>query len=877
MLNPPKVCPPDNPRCNEPGQGDASADGPRDGQGDGRRDGQTDTLRDGPRDGLRDADGPRDLRSDGRDLGGDRPADGAEVGRSDARGPEVPVDGRRDGAADGQRDVRPDGRADTRICAPVEICDNDEDDDCDGYVDCKDQACMADPTCIGQKKETCDNQLDDDANGFTDCRDPACFGDPACATPGVEVCNNSLDDDRDNLVDCADSDCANDPACKVAPGDEICDNGIDDNGDRLIDCTDPKCKTFPACLTSACAPDVDFGAIASSGASVTRTLSTTGATASFATCAAPGGEARVGSFSLAAATDVRLDFSQPAGAAHVVALFRAGVGQACDQNPVDCLRVGDKPTAQQTYHALPAGNYWLVVQSFPGTAGSTTVTLSTGSSGATELCDNGIDDDKDGALDCADLDCAAALTCNLCVPDIDLGVLVRDGPSKSATVDTTQGQDRYHTACHGTSTGKDVVVRFTVLETSVLRLDWRQTGDHLYALVEAPKAGARCDSDPKPGCPDWGGETRGAEYWSFLEPGDHLLIFKPVTAGQEGTVSITLRALGNRGVEICDNEIDDDGNQLVDCDDPSCFGLPLCAAPLCMPDGDLGDVGVGSRISLHADLTDAMHVFHADCAKGDGRGLAYRLNLLEPMNLEVEWKQRGDHVLQIARQVGPLATCDEDPRKNCADLSLLPTRFAFPELQPGVHYLLVQGFTAGSEGMIDLGLLGASQRVLEICDNGEDDDGDGFVDCNDRKCAADTSCLKVRCRADKDLGLLPLDGSALSAAVQTSGAGNEQAKSCVSAPGGEDAVFSFELPGVTNLVVEWAQVGNHALALYQADVAPVPCEANALVQCVATKDTSTGSFTANGLPAGKYYLVADADQPGSEGGVILQISGTNAR
>jgi hypothetical protein len=48
------------------------------------------------------------------------------------------------------------------------------------------------------------------------------------------------------------------------------------------------------------------------------------------------------------------------------------------------------------------------------------------------------------------------------------------------------------------------------------------------------------------------------------------------------------------------------------------------------------------------------------------------------------------------------------------------------------------------------------------------------------------------------------------------------------------------------------------------------------VQCTATKKLPTGSFTVSGLAAGKYYLVADADQPGNEGGVIIQISGVSS-
>ena len=63
------------------------------------------------------------------------------------------------------------------------------------------------------------------------------------------------------------------------------------------------------------------------------------------------------------------------------------------------------------------------------------------------------------------------------------------------------------------------------------------------------------------------------------------------------------------------------------------------------------------------------------------------------------------------------------------------------------------------------------------------------------------------------------------------------------------------------------------LVLYQGDKAQVPCEANTLIDCKATANATTGSYVLKGLTAAKYYLVVDADKAGSEGGVILQLSG----
>ena len=77
-------------------------------------------------------------------------------------------------------------------------------------------------------------------------------------------------------------------------------------------------------------------------------------------------------------------------------------------------------------------------------------------------------------------------------------------------------------------------------------------------------------------------------------------------------------------------------------------------------------------------------------------------------------------------------------------------------------------------------------------------------------------CAKFACRADQNVGLLPLDGTlAPAVVVQTSTAGDDEPTAmCASAPGGQDAVVDFQLPALADLTVQWAQVGNHALAIY---------------------------------------------------------------
>jgi hypothetical protein len=730
--------------------------------------------------------------------------------------------------------------------------------------------------CPTGNREICGNKIDDDCNGLTDCADPACFGDPACSKPGQEICNNGIDDDGDGLVDCKDPDCASSLVCKPNPGTEICDNGVDDNGNGLTDCSDPMCTTFPACLTVNCSPDTDFGTLATHGASVTRALNTTGATNGYATCAPTGGRGRVGRFELDATADVRLDFSQVSGTAHVVALFRAGANQSCDRNPVTCVMVRDAATASQTFSNLAAGVYWLIVESYPGLQGATTVTLSTGSVSTPEICNNGIDDDGNGLTDCQDAACANDPSCvgHECVPDVNLGALVVNAPSKLVQTNLKTDPHRYLPTCAGTFSGGDQAIEFTLAEPAGVEVQYQQTGTSILSIFRMPAQGLACDSDELT-C-TFADDPANAVAFTDFGAGTYLLIVNAASPAQTGSINLEISSFSGRKVEICGNGIDDDGNGLTDCDDPACFGVGLCAAPACVPDQDLGTFSWGTNKIVTVNTQTGGDLYQTSCSRGNGKEKILKLSLTEPMAFSINCTDTGSHVLALSQELKPLDACDAH-EVSCADPQILPfgCGFAIPDLQPGNYYLIVQAFQSGEEGTVVLNLGGLQETVREICDNGIDDDGDGFTDCQDRKCVTSPECEKLACRADQTLGLLPLDGTPSSVVVQTSGAGNNATlTTCVTQAGGQDADVDFQLPARADLMLDWAQAGNHDFALYPNEGMLFACEAAAPLACIPSNGASTGIHTFSGLPAGLYHLVVDADAPGDEGGVVVQLSAT---
>lgn len=101
--------------------------------------------------------------------------------------------------------------------------------------------------------EVCDNREDDDDDGSVDCADSDCLGIAGCVIVAEgegegelprreDDCEDGSDDDGDTFVDCGDSDCATDVACVVAP---------------VGDCAAPPAGLTVAVMAARFAADID--------------------------------------------------------------------------------------------------------------------------------------------------------------------------------------------------------------------------------------------------------------------------------------------------------------------------------------------------------------------------------------------------------------------------------------------------------------------------------------------------------------------------------------------------------------------------------------------------------------------------------------------
>jgi hypothetical protein len=633
-----------------------------------------------------------------------------------------------------------------------EICDDGLDNDGDGAIDCADPDCATFPGCASDfcpgyaGANTCCQNSDPcgwAADGYCDCDGTCAWDQLDCGGPQPEICDDGLDNDGDGAIDCADPDCATFPGCASdfcpgyagantccqnsdpcgwaadgycdcdgtcawdqldcgGPQPEICDDGLDNDGDGAIDCADPDCATFPGCASDFC----------------------------------PG----------YAGANTCCQNSDPCGWA---ADGYCDCDGTCAWDQPDCG--GPQP----------------------------------------EICDDGLDNDGDGAVDCADPDCATFPGCGGgCVPQETL----------------TCGQ-----VANGTNAGAPALI------DSYSCVGWDESGpEYVYAFsvpatsqVTLSLGGLTADLDLfvlQGACQPAGCLAYGDQDLTFqAEAGEVYFVVVDGYAGAESPFTLTV-ACGGPQPEICDDGLDNDGDGAIDCADPDCATFPGCASDFCpgytgantccqnsdpcgwAADGicdcdgtcawDQPDCGGGVEIcdNFHDDDGDgAMDCADPDCAGdpacagpfdcanplyfwdfgtltgttlgapavqsgdcgGAGPEVVYAFGVGSPLCIRLSTAGSAfDTVLHVREDncTDPAAqiACNDD----FGGSFVSEVEFT---AQPGpMYYVFVDSYAAGGDYAITISECAGPQP--EICDNGQDDDGDGATDCADPDCIGHPAC-----------------------------------------------------------------------------------------------------------------------------------------
>jgi hypothetical protein len=454
-----------------------------------------------------------------------------------------------------------------------ELCFDMRDNDCNGAFDCTDAMCTKDPGCgCVPRMELCTNEEDDDCDGSADCDDSDCAMSPTCACiPAPEDCGNGADDDCDLVVDCADMDCTDAPECCVVSP-EVCSNMADDDCDMRVDCDDSDCAVSPACVAPC--PDEDLGsrtgvAIAT-GTTVGRPNSLT------ASCGGGAGSPDIAYGWVAPATGrfvldtIGSDYDT---VLYVKSATCTGAELACNDD------VGGLGTRSRiVFDAVSGQRYVVVVDGFGGgSTGSYVLNIGQLTPEAGN-CEDGVDNDRDGLMDCADMDCVADPACTRPCPDRDIGSVV----GNSVDMGTTVGAGHDLTGSCAPGRAPDIALSWTAPRSGRYRFDTAGSTFNTALYLQAGTCGGReliCNDNVSATNPT-------SRVVRNLTAGTTVVIVIDGVFGSAGNYRLNITAFE---AGFCTDGIDNDLDGQTDCSDSECTALPICCVPVAEICNDMRD------------------------------------------------------------------------------------------------------------------------------------------------------------------------------------------------------------------------------------------------------------------------------------------------
>ncbi len=298
-----------------------------------------------------------------------------------------------------------------------------------------------------------------------------------------------------------------------------------------------------------------------------------------------------------------------------------------------------------------------------------------------EVCDDTIDNDKDSLTDCDDPDCANDSACAPATPEICNNGIDDDGDG-DADCDDEDCLD----ICTQEVCGNGVIDKDEECDGQTFLLN--ETSCHEWVSVYI-SGQVHCNSD----------------------------------------CTVNYDACSTIPAEICDDHIDNNGNDLIDCDDPDCYQMSVCqksedqTAP---GDGNPGHSAATIAVEICDNNTDDDNNGLKDCMDP----ACYKSSICKLGNV---YEICDDH---IDNDLNGLIDC-ADPA--CIYSALCVTLGA---------EICGNNIDDDKNGMIDCEdpacfTVPACGKKTEICGNNIDDDKNGKIDCKDPVCATHASCSKT--------------------------------------------------------------------------------------------------------------------------------------
>jgi hypothetical protein len=398
-------------------------------------------------------------------------------------------------------------------------------------------------------------------------------------------------------------------------------------------------------------------------------------------------------------------------------------GNGCSSD--GCIAYADSET---DFEAVAGQTYYILVDGYYGAAGSFVLDLSCGevtpgddddsvgddddsvgddddsvgddddsvgddddSVSSIELCDDGMDNDGDGAVDCGDADCANDLNCTggVCVP---AGTLV-DGSVSSwdnGGVGSTNAVNGYSCQPNWDESGPEFAYYFVASQNGQATVNVTEVADEVIELLFGPlddldvfvlDGNGACD----PSACVAGGDSTVS--WT-VTTGSAWYIVVDGYQGDQSAYDLSLNVVPSTpsSETNCTDGQDEDGDGVTDCDDSDCSADPACQTPTCAVADTLtcGD----TRTWNNGDLGSTTNVGSYSCTGWNESGPEYTYEFVSPAPHDVTLSLSGmSGDLDLFVLDAGTGSCDPS---NCSEYGDSSTTFTAVPGQS--YYVVVDGF-----------------------------------------------------------------------------------------------------------------------------------------------------------------------------------------
>ncbi len=471
----------------------------------------------------------------------------------------------------------------------------------------------------------------------------------------------------------------------------VCDDGEDDDDDSLTDCDDPDCAGTPACPLPICDPSWSL-ACGESDNWANYNFGSTNVIGDY-DCNGFGYDAPEYTYVFVAPVSktITVKLTEETAETDILVLTAGSEGECLPEN---CVGWG---LSSVSFEAVAGQTYYLVVDGFAGAEGSYTITVECPPD-VEAKCDDDVDNDQDGKVDCADSDCLYTEACSDgCDPwlfPFEVGCGFEEDYFNYG-FSSTDNADSY--ACtEDVLDGPEYVYNFVAPydgEITVTLTD--ESAETDLVVVEAGDD----ESCLTVNCL----EHDYAQVTFTAEAGKLYYVIVDGYQGAEGSYHIAFACQPATEMD-CTDGLDDDQDGLVDCADGDCFPGAQCQ-DACQPDTvEYAMLSCGSTDSWSSDgagSADKVDAYSCNSYNYEGSEYTYTLTVDGPETVTVALDNEVDDAGEPV-ELDLLVLADDGLGCNPAScIAYGLTKVTFEAEADMTYYVVVDGYN-GAEGNYDL-------------------------------------------------------------------------------------------------------------------------------------------------------------------------------